>query len=256
MDILVNNPTSKLKGNMVNSRVLHLETNSPTKPPNTARNGSGMLQKLIGKSPTTKASSPESKFSQMSISGPPRVPKQRNSPELFNNFLGRSKSGSSQGSVESISSRASSQEPIHTLGEKYGEVSPAIVGFGASAKVKMLVSHKNNNTVYAVKEFRKKRKDESQKTYMKKMTSEFCISSSLDNEHIVKTVDLVVNDKHDWCVIMEFCPGGTLLEILKEYALPLSETNCCFKQLLTGVHYLHSVGVAHRDLKPGIIILI
>ena len=115
----------------------------------------------------------------------------------------------------------------------------------------MLVSHKNNNTVYAVKEFRKKRKNESQKEYMKKMTSEFCISSSLDNEHIVKTVDLVVNETHDWCVIMEFCPGGTLLEILKEYALPLSETNCCFKQLLTGVHYLHSVGVAHRDLKPG-----
>jgi protein-serine/threonine kinase len=50
--------------------------------------------------------------------------------------------------------------------------------------------------------FRKREKSESEKDYVKKVTSEFCISSSLHDSHIVETVDLVQDHKGQWCEVM------------------------------------------------------
>jgi len=94
------------------------------------------------------------------------------------------------------------------------------------------VCPKRGNKVYAVKAFRKKRKNEGQKEYMKKMTSEFCISSSLHHPHVVETLDLVVDNNHNWCEVMEYCAGGTLFDVLKDRKLLIGEVNCCYKQLL------------------------
>lgn len=49
---------------------------------------------------------------------------------------------------------------------------------------------------------------------------------------------------------MEFCPGGDLYAAIKRGGMSPSEVECCFKQILTGVQYLHVQGVAHRDIKP------
>lgn len=99
-------------------------------------------------------------------------------------------------------------------------------------------------------EFRKRRKNESEKEYVKKLTAEFCISSTLHHVNIVETVDLVQDESQHWCEVMEFCPGGDLYAAIKKGGMSPSEVECCFKQILTGVSYLHSQGVAHRDLKP------
>ncbi|KAJ3311747.1 serine/threonine-protein kinase HAL4/sat4 [Boothiomyces sp. JEL0838] len=146
--------------------------------------------------------------------------------------------------------RVSRNEPCERLVEKYGYCQSQVIGKGATSKVRLVVSHKEGNKVYAVKEFRKRRKNESQKEYMKRMTAEFCISSSLHHANVVETLDLVVDDKHTWCEVMEYCSGGTLYDILQEKPLLQSEIDCCFKQLIGGVNYIHSMGVAHRDLKP------
>lgn len=99
-------------------------------------------------------------------------------------------------------------------------------------------------------EFRKRRKNESEKEYVKKLTAEFCISSTLHHVNIVETVDLIQDENKHWCEVMEFCPGGDLYAAIKKGGMSPSEVECCFKQILTGISYLHSQGVAHRDIKP------
>lgn len=175
------------------------------------------------------------------------------------------KSGGSDGgrSVAGESSTAS-------LLKKYGVCEKVAIGKGATSVVRL--AHKwdrSEEKLYAVKvrlslrsppndlltnfatqEFRKRRKNETEKEYVKKLTAEFCISSTLHHINIVETVDLVQDENNHWCEVMEFCPGGDLYAAIKRGGMSPAEVECCFKQILTGVHYLHSQGVAHRDIKP------
>ena len=47
------------------------------------------------------------------------------------------------------------------------------------------------------------------------------------------------------------CTGGDLFACIKEGRMTTDyERACCFKQMVRGLTYLHSLGVAHCDLKP------
>jgi hypothetical protein len=88
---------------------------------------------------------------------------------------------------------------VSTL-SKYGSQKGKVVGFGASGCVSLLISNTPTGEItYAVKEFKRKPKKESKKDYVKRLTSEFCISSCLHHEHVVETIDLVVDSKKHWC---------------------------------------------------------
>ncbi|CCM03716.1 uncharacterized protein FIBRA_05862 [Fibroporia radiculosa] len=153
------------------------------------------------------------------------------------------KSGSDRGSTAGDSTTS--------LLKKYGVCEKVAIGKGATSVVRL--AHKwdrSEEKLYAVKEFRKRRKNETEKEYVKKLTAEFCISSTLHHINIVETVDLVQDESQHWCEVMEFCPGGDLYAAIKRGGMSPSEVECCFRQILTGVQYLHNQGVAHRDLKP------
>lgn len=145
-----------------------------------------------------------------------------------------------------------------TLVEKYGKCQE-IVGRGAFGIVR--ISHKTDpkdsrlEQLYAVKEFRR-RPQESPKKYQKRLTSEFCISSSLRHPNVIHTLDLLQDAKGDYCEVMEFCAGGDLYTlVLAAGKLEAAEADCYFKQLMRGVEYMHEMGVAHRDLKPENLLL-
>jgi hypothetical protein len=88
----------------------------------------------------------------------------------------------------------------------YGQLQRGQVGTGASATV--LLTHQilegGKVQVYAVKAFRKRKAHETEASFMKKLISEFCISSALDHPNIVKTVDLVLDEKRRYCTVMEY----------------------------------------------------
>ena len=144
-----------------------------------------------------------------------------------------------------------------TLVEKYGKCQE-IVGRGAFGIVR--ISHKGDpndskEQLYAVKEFRR-RPQESPKKYQKRLTSEFCISSSLRHPNVIHTLDLLQDAKGDFCEVMEYCAGGDLYTlVLAAGKLDVAEADCYFKQMMRGVEYMHEMGVAHRDLKPENLLL-
>ncbi|KAJ1337751.1 protein-serine/threonine kinase [Microdochium nivale] len=142
-----------------------------------------------------------------------------------------------------------------TLVEKYGKCQE-VVGRGAFGIVR--ISHKklgNSEKLYAVKEFRR-RPEETEKKYSKRLTAEFCISSSLRHPNVIHTLDLLKDQKGDYCEVMEFCCGGDLYTlVLAAGKLEVLEADCYFKQMMRGVEYMHEMGVAHRDLKPENLLL-
>jgi protein-serine/threonine kinase len=148
--------------------------------------------------------------------------------------------------------------PAQTLAEKYGRCGQ-VLGWGAFGTVRIAyktdAQHPDREQLFAVKEL-KQRPGESAKKYHKRLTAEYCISSSLRHLNVVTTLDLLQDVSGVYCQIMEYCPGGDLHTIvLASGQLEPAEADCFFKQLIQGVVYMHEMGVAHRDLKPENLLL-
>ncbi|ORZ00555.1 kinase-like domain-containing protein [Syncephalastrum racemosum] len=121
------------------------------------------------------------------------------------------------------------------------------VGKGAGGSVR-LIRRSTDNKTFAVKQFRKRLPHENEKEYVKKVTAEFCIGSTLHNPNIIETLD-IIQEQSAFYEIMEFAPND-LFNIVMSGKMTREEIACCWRQMLNGVEYLHeTMGIAHRDLK-------
>lgn len=141
------------------------------------------------------------------------------------------------------------QEPFtqdeSPLVKKYGKVEKEL-GSGAGGSVRLIIRPSDGKT-FAVKEFRPRRNTESFKDYTRKCTAEYCIGSTLRHPNIIKTID-IIHENNRYYEVMEYAPID-FFAVVMSGEMSRQEINCCLKQILEGVSYLHLLGLAHRDLK-------
>lgn len=133
----------------------------------------------------------------------------------------------------------------HGLQTKYGKFGK-VLGSGAGGSVR-LIKRSSDSTTFAVKQFRDRHSYESERDYSKKVTAEFCIGSTLHHGNIIETLD-IIHERGHWYEVMEFAPYE-LFAIVMTGKMSREEIACSFLQIVNGVTFLHSMGLAHRDLK-------
>lgn len=133
----------------------------------------------------------------------------------------------------------------HGLVSKYGKFGK-ILGSGAGGSVR-LMKRTGDGTTFAVKQFRDRHAYESEREYNKKVTAEFCIGSTLHHGNIIETID-IIHEKGKWYEVMEYAPFDLFATVMTG-KMSRDEITCATLQIISGVCYLHQMGLAHRDLK-------
>src|SRR5246127_4534758 len=90
--------------------------------------------------------------------------------------------------------------------------------------------------------------------FKQRMEREAKAISSLSHPNICHLYDIGSQDGADY-LVMEFLEGETLAERLRKGAMPMSEIIKIGTDVADALGFAHRQGIAHRDLKPGNIML-
>jgi len=102
----------------------------------------------------------------------------------------------------------------------------------------------------ALKKIPSEIKDDPQK--LQSLSNEILISSGVDNENLVKILDLTdIGEKEDKYIVYEFCNGGDLRRYLRYFKrFDEKVVQYLMSQVLNGVNELHNKKIIHHDIKP------
>lgn len=94
-----------------------------------------------------------------------------------------------------------------------------------------------------------------EKTDIERISREIKIMKAIKHPFVVQMYEIIESPKQLF-LIMEYVEGGDLFDAISQ-ASKLSEeiARTYFIQIILGLEYLHSVGIAHRDMKPENILI-
>ena len=126
------------------------------------------------------------------------------------------------------------------------------IGKGTFSKVKLGINKLTGEKV-AIKILDKSKIIE--KEDLDRIIREMSILSKMEHENVIKVFQ-IYEDYNNYLIIMEYCEGGELFNyIVKKGKLLEIEAAFFFYQIINGVEYIFSQGIAHRDLKPENLLL-
>ena len=84
------------------------------------------------------------------------------------------------------------------------------------------------------------------------LSNEILISAGVDNENLVKILDLTdIGEKEDKYIVYEFCNGGDLRRYLRYFKrFDEKVVQYLMIQVLNGINELHNKKIIHHDIKP------
>jgi serine/threonine protein kinase len=92
-------------------------------------------------------------------------------------------------------------------------------------------------------------------TFMARFHAEAASLARLSHANVTAIYDVLQAEGHNG-MVMELVQGHTLEHVLRQQArLPLDETLAIAAQTVSGLGYIHRLGVVHRDIKPANIML-
>ncbi|KAG8917115.1 Chk1 protein kinase, partial [Tulasnella sp. 418] len=153
-------------------------------------------------------------------------------------------------------------------GRRYADVAGYVIrekiGDGAFAKVHLAVDYETHQT--AACKIVPITKSNMDAQALKDLKKEIKVHSQLKHRHILQFIaDRTVMDDEESArlllvpavyMLLEYASGGDLFDkIVPDVGLSPAVAHHYFRQIISGLDYMHGKGVCHRDLKPENIML-
>ena len=148
--------------------------------------------------------------------------------------------------------RYPSSQPSGAFLDNFELPANGTLGSGHFATVHVCIE-KSSGTKYAVKIFKKRRKDEGRGQLG--LEQEIAVLMSVSHENVLCLKETYEEDEGIY-LVLELASEGELFNLIIDRGkLSENDTRKIFIQLLQGLKYLHERNIVHRDIKPENILL-